>query len=73
MRKIDDKTIEELNDIDCLIIDNYDNNIESNIFYSILNQSKQLDNYLLINSEKSIKSTFFKLEDLNQELIVLYL
>ena len=65
---VSDKTIEELNDVDCLIIDNYDNNIESNIFYSILNHSKQLDNYLLFNSEKSIKSSFFKLEDLRSRI-----
>ena len=66
--EVDDKTIEDLNDIDCLIVDNYDNNIDSNIFYSILNQSRQLDNYLLFNSKNSIQSTLFKLEDLRSRI-----
>ena len=66
--EVNDKTIEDLNDIDCLIVDNYDNNIDSNIFYSILNQSKQLDNYLLFNSKNSIQSTLFKLEDLRSRI-----
>ena len=66
--EVNDKTIEDLNDIDCLIVDNYDNNIDSNIFYSILNQSRQLDNYLLFNSKNSIQSTLFKLEDLRSRI-----
>ena len=64
--EVNDKTIEDLND--CLIVDNYDNNIDSNIFYSILNQSRQLDNYLLFNSKNSIQSTLFKLEDLRSRI-----
>ena len=51
-----------------MIVDNYDNNIDSNIFYSILNQSRQLDNYLLFNSKNSIQSTLFKLEDLRSRI-----
>ena len=43
------------------------------MFYSILNQIKQLDIYVLINSLQSLKIFNFKLKDLNQELIVLYL
>ena len=43
-------TIQELNKLDCLIIDNFENNIDEKLFYSILNQSKQLENYILINS-----------------------
>ena len=39
--------IEYLNSFECLIIDNFDNNINENLFYSILNQSKQLDNYCI--------------------------
>ena len=38
---------------DCLIIDNYENNIEEKLLYSILNEAKQLDNFILINSIKT--------------------
>ena len=62
-KNIDNKIIEELCDIDCLIIDDFENNINDNLFYSILNQSKQIDNYLLINSKSSIKD-ISKLKDL---------
>ena len=47
-----------------MIIDNFDNNIDEKLFYSILNQSKQLENYILINSEISLKKMKFKLNDL---------
>ena len=60
--------IENLNTLDCLIIDNFDNDIDEKTFYSILNQSKQLDNYVLINSISSIKENTFKLEDLKSRI-----
>ena len=31
--------IQDLNNLDCLIIDNYNNNIDEKLLYSILNQS----------------------------------
>ena len=51
-KNINDKLINNLNSFECLIIDNFDNNINENLFYSILNQSKQLDIFVLINSKK---------------------
>ena len=60
---INNKIIEEISEIECLIIDSFQNNIDENLFYSILNQSKQIDNYLLINSTSSINN-IFKLNDL---------
>ena len=54
-KNINNKIIEDLNYIDCLIIDNFQNNIEEKLFYSILNQSKQLENYVLINSLNSLE------------------
>ena len=42
---INNKIINDLESTDCLIIDNFQNNIEEKLFYSILNQSKQLENY----------------------------
>jgi chromosomal replication initiation ATPase DnaA len=65
---ISDKTIKELNKLDCLIIDSFNNNIDEKILYSILNQSKQLNNYILINSVPSIKNINFKLDDLKSRM-----
>ena len=65
---INDKVIEELNYLDCLIIDNYNNDIDEKIFYSILNQSKQLENYIVINSVFSLKRPIFKLNDLQSRI-----
>ena len=60
--------IRDLNNLDCLIIDNYDNNIDEKLLYSILNQSKQLEKYILINSVLSIKNINFNLEDLKSRI-----
>ena len=38
------------------------------MLYSILNQSKQLENYVLINSIPSIKNIRFNLEDLQSRI-----
>ena len=65
---IDNKTIEYLSSLDCLIIENFKNNIDENLLYSILNQSKQLENFLLINSRISIKNYDLKLKDLKSRL-----
>ena len=65
---INDSIIKNLDNIDCLIIDNFDNNIEEKLFYTILNQSKQLDNYILINSNPSIKNISFELKDLKSRI-----
>ena len=67
-KNIDDKIIEELNNLDCLIIDNYKNNIDENLFYSILNQSKLLDSYIVINSIPSIQDLNFNLKDLRSRI-----
>ena len=67
-KNIDDKIIEELNNLDCLIIDNFENNIEEKLFYSILNQARQLENYIVINSIPSIKDSNFHLNDLQSRI-----
>ena len=66
--KIDNKIIEDLNTLDCLIIDDYQNNIDEKILYSILNQSKQLDVFILIKSITSIKNYNFNLKDLKSRI-----
>ena len=57
-----------MNNLDCLIIDNFNNNIDEKLLYTILNQSKQLDNYILINSINSIKGLSLQLEDLKSRI-----
>mgnify|MGYP003388489570 FL=1 len=67
-KNVDDEIIRDLNTIDCLIIDSFENNIEENLLYSILNESKQLENYILINSTPSIKNINFDLKDLKSRI-----
>tara|TARA_Y100000741_G_C18183867_1_gene530490 strand:- start:69 stop:725 length:657 start_codon:yes stop_codon:yes gene_type:complete len=67
-KNINNEIIKDLNNIECLIIDNYKNNIEEKLLYSILNQSKQLENYILINSIFSIKNLELNLEDLKSRI-----
>ena len=67
-KNVDDGIIRDLNTIDCLIIDSFENNIEENLLYSILNQSKQLENYILVNSIPSIKNIKFDLKDLKSRI-----
>jgi len=47
-----------------LIIDEYKNNIEEKLFYSVLNQSHLSDQCIIINSLKPIQSFEVKLKDL---------
>jgi len=60
--------IDNLKDIDCLIIDNFVNDIDEKIFYSLLNESKQLEKFILINSKKPIRDFNQKLSDLKSRL-----
>ena len=67
-KDVDDKIIHELNLLECLIIDNYENNINEKLLYSIFNFSKQFENYILINSVQPINKFSYKLEDLNSRV-----
>ena len=67
-KDIKNEIVQELNNLDCLIIDGYNNNIDEKLLYSILNHSKQLENYILINSISSIKNLEFDLEDLKSRI-----
>ena len=49
---------------ECLIIDDYKNNIDENLFYSIINQVNQDNKYVLINSLTPIKKNTISLKDL---------
>ena len=63
-KNINNDSMTLFNTFNCLIIDNYNNNIEENIFYSLLNQSKQNDTFLVINSSVPIQDVKFNLIDL---------
>ena len=67
-KNISNEAIHDLNKLDCLIIDNFHYNVDENLLYSVLNQSKQLDNYVLINSITSLRNKEFKLEDLKSRI-----
>ena len=60
--------ISNIENAECLIIDNYKNNIQENALYSILNFLKQSNKYLIINSLVSIKNENIKLKDLQSRL-----
>ena len=60
--------MEKLKKTKCLIIDNYQNNIEHKLFYSLLNQSKQLENYILVNSVIPLKLFDFDTPDLQSRM-----
>jgi len=67
-KNINDLIIRELNNYNCLILDNFNNSIDEKLLYSILNQSKQLENYILIISNTSLSNMKFKLEDLRSRI-----
>ena len=67
-KNINNNIMQGLSDLDCLIIDNYENNIDEKLFYSILNQSKQLNNHIIVNSILPIKKLNFFLKDLESRI-----
>ena len=64
----DNDIITNIQNKECLIIDNYKNNIDEKAFYSLLNFLKQSNKYAIINSLNSIKNERIKLEDLKSRL-----
>ena len=67
-KNVNDKIIQNLDNLECLIIDNFKNNIDEKLLYSVINQSKQLENFLLINSVTSINEIHFNLKDLQSRI-----
>ena len=66
--ELNDKTINLVDKYDCLVIENYENDIEEKLFYSFLNHIKQLNKFLLVNSSISIKNYEIKLNDLKSRV-----
>ena len=50
---------------ECLIVDNLNNNIDENLFYSIINMASQDNKYLIVSSLIPLKKLNIKLKDLN--------
>ncbi len=63
-KDINNDKITSFEKLNCLIIDDYENNIDEKTLYSILNQSKQLNKFVVINSIIPIKDINFELKDL---------
>ena len=61
-KNVNDETIQDLNNLKCLIIENFENNIDEKYLYSILNQSKQLENYIRdqkrINKSSEVEKSY---------------
>ena len=64
VKELDDSVLNNFDKTKCFIIDNYQKNIDEKLFYTILNQSKQYDNYIVVNSTTPLKNMKFKLKDL---------
>ena len=62
---IDNGVIDEYKTKECLIIDDFNNDIEENLLYSIINLALQDNKYLIISSPISLKKFKIKLKDLN--------
>ena len=67
-RDINDDTLNNLTDINCLIIDNFKNKISEKLLYSILNHSNQLEYNVVINSVRSINKSNYSLKDLKSRI-----
>jgi len=62
--KLNDNTLPFIKLKQCLIIDDYHGNIEEKLFYSLLNQCHQSNQYIIVNTLKPIKTFEIKLNDL---------
>ena len=64
-KKIDENIINQFKTKECLIIDDFDNDIDENLLYSIINLANQDNKYLIISSPISLKKFKIDLKDLN--------
>ncbi|OUW49082.1 MAG: hypothetical protein CBD56_01250 [Candidatus Pelagibacter sp. TMED196] len=64
-KKVDENIINKFKTKECLIIDDFDNDIEENLLYSIINLAVQDNKYLIISSPISLKKFKINLKDLN--------
>ncbi len=67
-KDVDDNAISILERVECIIIDDFKNDIDQKLLYSLLNQSKQLEKYILINSLMPLKNFQFQTSDLKSRI-----
>ena len=65
---LNNNTLSSIKTKECLIIDEYQNNVEEKLFYSVLNQSYLSNQYVVINSLKPVQLLELKLNDLKSRL-----
>ena len=65
-KNFDSKVNIQLENYQCLVIENFENNINENLLYSSINHIKQLDKCIIITSRKSIRDLNAKLSDLKE-------
>jgi chromosomal replication initiation ATPase DnaA len=62
---ITNKSLKQIKVYENIIIENFNDQIDENIFYTLLNIIDQDNKYLILTSKKPIVDHVFKLEDLN--------
>ena len=65
---LDNSCLSAIKTKECLIIDEYQNNVEEKLFYSFLNQCYLSNQYIIINTLEPIQSYRVKLNDLKSRL-----
>ena len=63
--KINTKTLDQYKIKECLIVDNFKNDIDEKLLYSIINMALQDNKYLIISSLTALKNFKIKLKDLS--------
>ena len=66
--KVDEKILNNYKLKECLAIDNFENNIDEKLFYSVINMAYQDNKYLIISSSVSVKKMNVALKDLASRL-----
>ena len=66
--EFDAKINDMVENYDCIVIENYEGNINENLFYSFINHVLQLNKCIIINSLKNIKNSKIELIDLKSRL-----
>ena len=67
-KKLDEKINKLIEKFDCIAVENYDENINEKFLYSFINQVRQYDKVIIINSSKSLKNFNIDLIDLRSRL-----
>ena len=66
--EIDDEIFKNLKLYEKIVLDNFENSIKENLFYSLFNFVDQSNKYLIINSKKSLINFNFYMNDLSSRV-----